>query len=324
MAKLTARVERYETALPFVIARGPKLGVEVIVAEAREGEVTGVGEGTPIYYRGEMSGSVAEAIAELGEIGSRAELQQRLGPGAARNAVDCALWSLEARQKGVAVWQLAGLAGLEPVITAYTISLGDPAAIEAAARSAAGRPCLKIKLGGDGGDRDRVAAVQRAAPGAKLIADANEAWMTLDIAAEAAALAALGVSLIEQPVPAGREDLLDGVDSPVPLCADESLHTRADLDRCAGRFQAINIKLDKAGGLTEALALKAEAETRGMKVMIGCMLSTSLAIAPALIAAQGAGWADLDGPLLLAADRAGGLTFSDDGRVHPGSAALWG
>ena len=259
----------------------------------------------------------------IGDGAGRDDLLRLMPRGAARNALDAALWDLQAKEQGRSVWQLAGLAPPGPLTTAFTISLGDPARMEADARAAAGRyPLLKLKLAGEG-DLDRVAAVRRGAPRARLIVDANEAWTGRDVAAEAAALAPLGVELIEQPVAAGRDGLLDGVVSPIPLCADESCQDRADLDRCAGRYAAINIKLDKAGGLTEALALAAEARARGLEIMAGCMLATSLGIAPAFLAAQGARWVDLDGPLLLAKDRDPGIAF-DGATMAPPPAALWG
>ena len=319
---IRAAIQRFATATPFTIARGAKTFVDVVVARVRAGAHEGWGEGTPVYYRGDTAQAAVAAIAVWdGQSLDRAALAA-MPPGAARNALDCALWDLEARRMGRPVWALAGLRAPEPVITALTLSLDAPGGMEMAARAAAGRPLLKLKLGGDGGDRDRVAAVRRGAPGARLIVDANEAWGYLDVEAEAAAMALLGVELIEQPVPAGREALLDGVRSAVPLAADESCQTRADLEACRGRFQAINIKLDKAGGLSEALALADAARAMGMEVMVGCMLSTSLAISPALLVAQGARWVDLDGPLLLARDREGGLRFDGEGRVWPGD--LWG
>jgi L-alanine-DL-glutamate epimerase-like enolase superfamily enzyme len=235
--------------------------------------------------------------------------------GAARNALDCALWSLEAEQLGRPVWALAGLPPPRPLVTAYTLSLGEPAAMEAAARRATAYPLLKLKLAGEG-DRERVAAVRRGAPDARLIVDANEAWNERDIADEAAALAALGVELVEQPVRAGEEARLDGIRRPIPFAADESCQDRDDLDRCAGRFDAVNVKLDKAGGLTAALLLARDARDRGMAVMVGCMLATSLGIAPAYLLAQQARWVDLDGPLLLARDRPDGFRF-DGAMMRP-------
>lgn len=317
MPRLSARIERFATAHPFVIARGAKSHVDVVVARAEAAGAAGEGEATPIYYRGETAEEAAAAIAALGAI-DRHALQRALPAGAARNAADCALWALEAARAGLPIWRAAELAAAPgPVLTALTLSLGEPAAMEAAARNAASRPLLKLKLGGDGGDRERVAAVRQGAPAARLIVDANEAWGALDIEAEAAAMATFGVELIEQPVAAGFEALLDGVRARVPFCADESVHDRGDLDRVAGRFDAINIKLDKAGGLTEAMALVAAARRRGLRVMVGCMLSTSLAIRMALLVAQDADWVDLDGPLLLAADRPGGCVYDAAGRVWP-------
>ena len=326
-ALLTARIERWPVAGAFVIARGSKTHVDVVVVEIAEGGLTGRGEATAIYYHGESAESVlmqALGMADAVRGGAdRAALRRLLPRGAARNAIDAALWDLEAKRAGKPVWQLAGLTGPWPLTTAYTISLGAPEAMEAAARTAAEHyPLLKLKLAGEG-DLDRVAAVRRGAPDARLIVDANEAWTGRDVVAEATALAAFGVELIEQPVKAGEDHLLDGIVSPVPLCADESCQDRADLARCLGRYAAINIKLDKAGGLSEALALAAEARGAGLEIMVGCMLSTSLGVAPAFLAAQGARWVDLDGPLLLAEDRPGGFHF-DGGTMAGADPGFWG
>lgn len=327
MRRVSARIERWPVAGAFTIARGAKTHVDLIVIEIEQGGCLGRGEATPIYYHGETADTVAQAvegIRPLLEAGAeRTELQHRLGRGAARNAVDCALWDLEAKRSGVPAWERAGLGAPGPLLTAFTISLADPARMEADARAAAGRyPLLKLKLAGEG-DHDRVAAVRRGAPQARLIVDANEAWTGRDIAAEAAALVPLGVELIEQPVRAGEDHFLDGVASPIPLCADESCQDRADLARCIGRYAAINIKLDKAGGLTEALALAEAARTAGLEIMVGCMLATSLGVAPACLVAQQARWVDLDGPLLLARDREVKIHF-DGGTITPPDRALWG
>ena len=323
--RLTARIERFPVRGAFVIARGAKTFVDVVVAEVDAAGVTGRGEGTAIYYRGESANSVltqVEAAAPLVEAGAtRADLLTAMPPGAARNAVDAALWDLAAKASGDPVWRTIGLPPPHPLLTAYTISLGEPGAMEEAARTVAGRELLKIKLSGEG-DLDRVAAVRRAAPDARLIVDANEAWGGVDIERMARAMAELRVELIEQPVPAGSDHLLDGVRSPVPLCADESVHDRASLDAVVGRYRFINIKLDKAGGLTEALALVHAAKIRGIGVMTGCMLSTSLGIAPAFFAAMQGLYADLDGPLLIE-DRPGGMRF-DGSDVWPPERALWG
>ncbi|MEC3951296.1 N-acetyl-D-Glu racemase DgcA [Sphingobium sp. HWE2-09] len=318
---LSATVERWPVAGAFVISRGAKTHVDVIVCTVSDGAQEGRGEGTAIYYEGESAeGCVAALQAYAGPL-DRQALLTHMPRGAARNALDCALWDLEARQAGVPVWQLAGLATPVPLQTAFTISLGAPDAMEADARAAAARgfTLLKCKLTGEG-DRARIAAVRAGAPAARLIVDANESWHAMDIAAEAAALAALGVEMVEQPIVHGQEARLAGVRAPLPLCADESCHTRADLDRL-GDFDAVNIKLDKAGGLTEALALTQEARARGFRIMVGCMLGTSLGIAPAALVAQGADWIDLDGALLLAQDRVGGLPLRD-GLLSPGT--LWG
>ncbi|ARS29206.1 N-acetyl-D-Glu racemase DgcA [Sphingomonas sp. KC8] len=325
--RLTARIERWPVAGAFTIARGAKTHVDVVVAEIVADGLVGRGEATAIYYHGESAESVAAAVVAMaGAIAAgadRAAIATLMSRGAARNAVDAALWDLESRRAGLPAWTLAGLRAPVPLLTAFTISLGDPDRMEADARAAAARhPLLKLKLAGEG-DIARVAAVRRGAPDARLIVDANEAWTGRDVAAEAAALLPFGVELIEQPVKAGRDALLDGVHSPIPLCADESCQDRADLDRCVGRYAAINIKLDKAGGLTEALALASAARAAGLDIMVGCMLSTSLGIAPAFLAAQGAHWVDLDGPLLLAEDRIPGFTFTG-GTMAPPAEGLWG
>ena len=325
---LHAAIETFPVRGSFTIARGAKTHVDVVVAQVRDGDLLGRGEGTAIYYRGD---SAELALAALNGIGTditdlrRADLFGLLPAGAARNAIDCALWDLEAKQAGRRVWQLLGLPQPQPMLTAYTISLGDAATMAAAATVARGRELLKVKLGGsDGpaGDIDRLAAVRRAAPDARLIVDANEAWGGTDIERTCAALARMDVELIEQPVPAGRDAELDGVRSAVPLAADESCHSRDSLDAIVGRYRFINIKLDKAGGLTEALALRHAAATRGLGVMTGCMLGTSLAIAPAFHVAMQGAYADLDGPLLIH-DRPDGLQFAGSD-VYPPDAALWG
>ena len=324
---MTARIERWPVAGAFTIARGAKTFVDVVLVEISHDAWTGRGESTAIYYHGETAGSVlaqaegaVDAIA--GGIGREA-LLEILPRGAARNAIDAALWDLAAKQFGTSAAQIAGIADPAPITTAFTLSLDTPAAMEAAARAAAGLyPLLKLKLAGEG-DTARVAAVRRGAPGARLIVDANESWTGRDVAAEATALVPLGVELIEQPVRAGEDHLLDGVASPIPLCADESCQDRADLARCIGRYAAINIKLDKAGGLTEALALAAYARSAGLDIMLGCMLSTSLGVAPAYLLAARAKWVDLDGPLLLASDRSGGFEF-EGGTMMPAAPGFWG
>ena len=314
--RITARIERWPVAGAFIIARGAKTHVDVIVVEVSDGLHIGRGEATPIYYKGETAEGAVAAIETLDINIDRETLQSRLPAGAARNALDYAFWDLAAQQQGKPVWRLADLAPPQPLATAMTVSLGTPEKMEADARALAGQfGLLKLKLSGDG-DSERVAAVRRGAPTARLIVDANESWTERDVAAEAAALLPYGVELIEQPVKAGEDHLLDGVHSPIPLAADESCQDRADLARCKGRYTAINIKLDKAGGLTEALALKAEAQAIGFEIMVGCMLSTSLGLAPAFLVAQGAKWVDLDGALLLAKDRADGFLV-EGGMIRP-------
>jgi len=329
MRQLVARIERFPVRGSFVIARGAKTHVDVVVAEITEGPLRGRGEGTAIYYHGETAEGVAAAIMAQADAiaagAARADLLALMPAGAARNALDAALWDLEVKAAGRRVWQMIGLPVPQPMLTAYTISLGTPETMAAAASAARGRELLKVKLGssdGPEGDIARMAAVRAAAPDARFTVDANEAWGGTDIARTAHALAALGVELIEQPVPAGQDALLDGVVSAVPLAADESCHDRATLDAIIGRYRYINIKLDKAGGLTEALALVHAAKARGLGIMTGCMLSTSLGIAPAFHVAMQGEYADLDGPLLIE-DRPHGLRF-EGSDVWPPDSALWG
>ncbi len=278
----------------------------------------GRGEGTPIYYRGETAEACVAQLAAWHPHDDRARLLADLPPGAARNALDCALWDLAAQREGVPVWQLAGLPEPVAVATAITVSLDSPEAMELAARAAAGRgfALLKCKLAGDGADLARIAAVRAEAPKARLTIDANESWAGHDIAAETAALAALGVEMIEQPLPAGADHALQGLRTALPLCADESCHTAADLATVAQRYRAVNLKLDKAGGLTAGLALAVEARALGLDLMLGCMLSTSRAIRFALPLAPLARWVDLDGAALLAQDRSDPLRY-EGGMILP-------
>ena len=309
-----------------MISRGAKTEAHVVVAEIAEGPHRGRGEAVPYARYGETVEGVLAQIESLRaevEAGlTREALQVRLPAGAARNALDCALWDLEAKRAAVRAWTLAGRARLDPVKTCFTISLGSPGEMAEAARANATRPMLKLKIGGPD-DLDGVAAVHAAAPRARLIVDANEALSFDDLRRLAPEFARLGVTLMEQPLAAGEDEGLAGYKSPVPLCADESLHTRAELAACVGRYGLVNIKLDKAGGLTEALALAAEARRLGFGLMIGCMVATSLAMAPAMILAQGAEVVDLDGPLLMLKDREPSLAGVGS-LLEPPSAELWG
>jgi len=253
----------------------------------------------------------------------RIELQTAMASGAARNALDCAFWDLAAKQAGRTAHELAAQPAPKSLVTAYTVSLGTPETMADAAASAAGRPLLKVKLGGGRDDAERIAAVRRAAPKAELIVDANEGWSEGDLERNLAACAQAGVTLIEQPLAEGRDAALAQIRRPIPVCADESVHDRASLDAIGGKYDAINVKLDKAGGLTEALALAAEAERRGFGIMVGCMVATSLAMAPAMLVAQQARVVDLDGPLLLARDRPHGLRY-EGSIVYPAEPVLWG
>jgi L-alanine-DL-glutamate epimerase-like enolase superfamily enzyme len=326
MPVLTVRDEHWPLAAAFVIARGAKTEAHVVVAELTDGTFVGRGECVPYPRYGETVPAVAAQIesvrSEIEDGASRERLQHLLPAGAARNALDCALWDLEAKRSGVPAWQAAGLPRLSPLKTAYTISLGTPEQMGEAARAAATRPMLKLKIGAVD-DLDRVSAVRAAAPRSRLVVDANEGLTFDELRQIAPELARLQVQLIEQPLRAGEDEALEGFQSPVPLCADESLHTRTELDACARRYAAVNVKLDKTGGLTEALALVEEARARGLMVMAGCMVATSLSMAPAMLVAQGAEFVDLDGPLLLARDREPGLAVAGS-ILQPPQPALWG
>ncbi|MBE7249414.1 MAG: dipeptide epimerase [Actinomycetospora chiangmaiensis] len=323
---LSLAVERFPIAGAFTISRGSRTEIAVVVATITDGTVTGRGECVPYPRYGESIESVSALIqgqAEAVAAGiTRAELRDRIPAGAARNALDCALFDWEAKSQGRRAWEIAGLPAPQPVTTAYTLSLGTPESMGEAARAASSRPLLKVKLGGDG-DPERIAAVRAGAPQSRLIVDANEAWRPANLEANLAACLAAGVALIEQPLPADDDELLAQIPHPVPVCADESLHDRAGLDRLAGRYEAINIKLDKTGGLTEAVMLAHEARARGLTVMIGCMLGTSLGMAPATLLSHHAEFVDLDGPLLLARDREKPLRY-DGSTVFPPEPDLWG
>jgi L-Ala-D/L-Glu epimerase len=323
---LSVRIERWPLANAFTISRGSKTEAVVVAVELGDGTHRGRGECVPYpRYRESPEGVVAaiEAMRPALARGlDRTALQSEMPAGAARNALDCAFWDLEAKRSGRRAYELAGLAMPRPLMTAYTISLGTPAAMAEAAERAADRPLLKVKLG-SGDDRERIAAVRRAAPQAELIVDANEGWTEDILVQNLAACAQAGVTLIEQPLPEGRDDALARIKRPIPVCADESVHDRASLEALGGKYDAINVKLDKTGGLTEALMLAAEAEKRGFALMVGCMVATSLAMAPAMLVAQRASVVDLDGPLLLAKDRPDGLRYVGS-RAYPSEARLWG
>ena len=323
---LTVRTERWPIAGAFTIARGAKTESQVVIAEVSDGTYVGRGECVPYARYGETIAAVETAIqamhAPLLDSLTREALQTALPAGAARNALDCALWDLQAKASGKPVHALARLAPPRPLVTAYTISLGMPEAMAEAAAQASARKLLKVKLGGEG-DAARIGAVRAAAPHAELIVDANEAWRADDLANNLAACAAAGVTLVEQPLPAGDDAALGQIARPIPVCADESVHDRPSLASLIGKYDAVNIKLDKTGGLTEALAMANEAERLGFSLMVGCMVATSLSMAPAMLVAQRARVVDLDGPLLLARDRENGLRY-DGSLVYPAVSALWG
>jgi L-alanine-DL-glutamate epimerase-like enolase superfamily enzyme len=323
MLNIRIEVERWPIAGEFVLSRGAKTEAAVVVVEISDGVHAGRGEAVPYARYGETIEGVTEAIRAAGRrVTDRVALRSILPAGAARNAIDCALWDLEAKRTGRRASEIAGIRAMRRVETAYTLNLGEPKSMADAARAATAMPLLKVKLGGDG-DAERIRAVRAAAPGARLVVDANEAWSRSDFVENMRACAEAGVALIEQPLPAGDDELLRDVAHDVPICADESVHVTADLDRLGAKYDAVNVKLDKAGGLTEALELAREARRRRFGVMVGCIVGTSLGIAPALIVAQIADIVDLDGPLLLAKDRDPGLVYSG-AWIEPPGADLWG
>jgi L-Ala-D/L-Glu epimerase / N-acetyl-D-glutamate racemase len=319
---LSVTEERFPLAEVFTISRGSKSEAAVLTVRISDAGHDGWGECVPYARYGETLESVRAEIEALPEQFDRDDLQRMLPAGAARNAVDCALWDLEAKRAGKRAWDLAGLPKPGPEITAYTLSLGSADEMRAKAALNAHRPLLKIKLGTPD-DMPRLEAVRAGAPRARIIVDANEGWSAEVYNDLAPHLVRLGVELVEQPLPAGDDDALIGMARPVPVCADESSHDRASLPDLKGKYDVVNIKLDKTGGLTEALALKHAALAEGYQVMVGCMVGSSLAMAPAVLVAQGAMVTDLDGPLLLAQDRAEPL-FYDEAGVHPSAPGLWG
>ena len=310
----------------FRISRGARTETPTIVAEIEEAGEVGTAECVPYPRYGESHESVTAEIESVraaieGRL-SRAALQDALPAGAARNALDCALWDLEAKQSGKRAWEVAGIEPPPPVTSAMTLSLDTPESMAEAARAAAHLPLLKLKVTGEG-DLERVTAVRDGAPNSRLIVDANEGWRPEMLDSLLPALVELGVEMVEQPLPAESDDALLGREFAIPVCADEACHTRADLDRLQGRYSMINVKLDKCGGLSEALALVREARARGFRVMVGCMVGSSLAMAPAMLLTPFADYVDLDGPLLLARDCEPGLRY-DGTTVHPPEAVLWG
>lgn len=316
MRRLQVTVEHWPIAGSFTIARGSRTEAVVVVATVQDGTHMGAGECVPYARYGESASSVVDQLQGLEKAVAcgmtREELAEALPPGAARNALDCALWDLEAHTSDRPLYAIAGTPRPAPMLTAYTISLGAPSVMAEAARQASARPLLKIKLGADG-DPERLAAVRASAPNARLVVDANEGWRPENLAENLAACEGAGVELIEQPLPAHADSALADISTSIAICADESIHDSASLDDLPPWYTAINIKLDKTGGLTDALVLLREAVAQDLRVMVGCMVGTSLAMTPALLVAEGADWVDLDGPLLLAHDRPEGLRY--DGSI---------
>jgi L-alanine-DL-glutamate epimerase-like enolase superfamily enzyme len=327
MRELAVARETWPIRGAFTISRGSRTEAHVLVASIREGDAVGRGECVPYARYGESMDSVAAQVeamrAQLAAGLDREGLRRAMPAGAARNAVDCALWDLEAKRARAPAWQLAGLKPLAPVVTAFTLSIDTPAAMGEAAKANASRPLLKVKLKGDAEDEGRVRAIRDGAPQARLIIDANEAWTPEIYRRLVPVLATQQVELIEQPFPQADDGALATLPRPIPVCADESAHDSSTLDHVIGKYDVVNIKLDKTGGLTEALRTKRAAEDAGLRVMVGCMVGTSLAMAPGMLIAQGAGFVDLDAPLLLARDREPGLHY-EGSTVFPPDAALWG
>ncbi len=323
---ISVEAERFPIAGTFTISRGSKTEAEVITCTISDSGKRGWGECVPYKRYGETMEGVRDAIEAMRrqiENGiSRKELLDAMPAGAARNAIDCALWDLEAKTSGIAVAHAIHAAPLSALETAYTLSLGEPEAMAAQARDNAWRPLLKVKIGGDN-DKARISAVTEAAPSSRIILDANEGWTDANIVENLAFAAEHGIALIEQPLPAGHDAILRTIAHPVPICADESVHEAKNLEALVGLYDAVNIKLDKSGGLTAALTLRDRARELGFDVMVGCMVGTSLAMAPAVLLAQGAEYVDLDGPLLLARDRQPGLVYKGS-LVSPPDRMLWG
>lgn len=326
MLRLSVEEQVFPLAEVFTISRGSRTEARVVVATLSDGVHAGRGECVPYAHYGESMASVIAQIESLRDDLAngldREALQARLPAGAARNAVDCAFWDLEAKRSGSPVWQLAGLSAPVAEVTAFTLSLDTPEMMRDKARRHAARPLLKLKLGGEG-DLERLRAVREGAPDSRIIVDANEGWDRDTYQRLAPALLELGIDMVEQPLPAADDASLAEIERPLPVCADEACHDRTSLPDLVGRYDMINIKLDKTGGLTEALALRREAQALGFEVMVGCMVGSSLSMAPALLVAQGAAVVDLDGPLLLARDREHGMRFDAEG-IHPASPRLWG
>jgi L-alanine-DL-glutamate epimerase-like enolase superfamily enzyme len=323
--KIEAREEIWPLKETFRISRGSRTEAQVVVATVSDGQYVGRGEGVPIRRYDQTPSSVLAQIDEIKREKSldRNRLEKLLPAGAARNAIDCALWDLEAKRSTKRVWELAGIPIIDHVETAFTISLDAPEKMAAAVAAAVNAPILKLKLGGDDVDLARVETVRAAAPNARLLIDANESWSPVHFRKIAPSLGKLGVELIEQPFSADADEILETLDHPVPICADESCHTAADLPRLKNRYEMINVKLDKTGGLTEALRLCERAREYGFKLLIGCMVGTSLSMAPARILAGAADYVDLDGPLLLSRDRDHGIRY-DKGKIDIPSRELWG
>ncbi|MEM7289345.1 MAG: N-acetyl-D-Glu racemase DgcA [Pseudomonadota bacterium] len=314
--------ERFALANAFTISRGTKTHAEVVRVEISDGIHKGQGECVPYARYGESVASVTEQITALPDDITRESLQQVMPAGAARNAVDCAFWDLEAKQTGNPVWQLAGLDEPKELTTAYTLSLEEPEKMRESALANAHRPLLKLKLGTTN-DIPRLEAVREGAPDATILVDANEGWDVATLSEIKPALDKIGVALVEQPLPEADDSALINNSIGLPLCADESCHTSDGLEALRDKYNVINIKLDKTGGLTEALKMRAQAQTMGFDIFVGCMVGTSLGMAPATLVAQGASFVDLDGPLLLAEDRQHGLRY-EGSTVFPPTKELWG
>ena len=320
--KIEAKVDIFTLKKVFTISRGSRTAAEVVTVKLTKNNTFGFGECVPYKRYDETVDSVIKQINELGPIKNRVEINNLLPPGAARNALDCAFWDLEAKLNNTSVESLLSIKTL-PLITSYTLSIDTPEIMGQEAKKNSNFPILKIKLGGGEEDLDRIKSIRLAAPNTKIIVDANEGWTLNEYKKLIPHFVEFDIKMIEQPFPAGNDEDLKNIDRPIPICADESCHDSASLDKCIGKYDVVNIKLDKTGGLTEALKLKIKAKQLGFEIMVGCMIGSSLAMAPAILVAQGVKWVDLDGPLLLSKDREYPLHI-DGSKIHPPSTELWG
>ena len=319
---IKTKVDVFPLKKLFTISRGSRTEAEVVSVKVSKDGFTGYGECVPYKRYNETVKSVIDQITNLNQVNNRYELEQNLPPGAARNALDCAFWDLEAKLNNTSVADLINLS-ISPVITSFTLSLDTSEKMGQEAQLNSHLPILKIKLGGGNEDLERIKSVRKFAPQSDIIVDANEGWSLDEYNYLMPHFVEAKIKMIEQPFPSQYDGELKNINRPIPICADESCHDTSSLEKCIGKYDVINIKLDKTGGLTEALKLKKNAELRNFDIMVGCMVGSSLAMAPAIYLAQNVKWVDLDGPLLLSEDRKNPLKYSNS-KIHPPLKDLWG